>query len=72
MATEFYKNVGKILKELRLENSYSQEYIASIFKISQAEYSRYESGERPIPLETISKLADLYKVSLDVITGKID
>lgn len=36
----------------------------------QSLYSKYERGERPLPLGLAIKLADLYNVSLDYIVGR--
>ena len=36
----------------------------------QSLYSKYERGERPLPLDLAIKLADLYNVSLDYIVGR--
>ena len=36
----------------------------------QSLYSKYERGERALPLELAVKLADLYNVSLDYLVGR--
>ena len=33
-------------------------------------YSKYERGERPVPLDVMVKLADLYGVSMDYLCGR--
>ncbi|HIU43765.1 MAG TPA: helix-turn-helix transcriptional regulator [Candidatus Ventrousia excrementavium] len=40
--------------------------------LSQNTYSRYETNERGIPLELISKLADYYGTSVDYLMGCTD
>ncbi len=72
MQENFYRAVGKKLKELRDENGFSQEYVANILHVSQVAYSRYETGKRQISFETVSTLADFYKVSLDYIACRTD
>ena len=36
----------------------------------QSLYSKYERGERPLPLECAEKLADYYRVSVDYLLGR--
>ena len=36
----------------------------------QSLYSKYERGERPLPLEYADKLADFYQVSVDYLLGR--
>ncbi|MCQ2515063.1 MAG: helix-turn-helix transcriptional regulator [Ruminococcus sp.] len=56
------------IKDLREENDLSQSYIAKILFCDQSLYSKYERGERDIPLSLMIKLADFYDVSLDYLT----
>ncbi len=63
-------NLSVVLKELRTEKKLSQTEIADIINISQRAYSFYETGQREPSIETLIKLADYYKVSLDYITGR--
>ena len=60
------------LKEIREDKDYKQSEIAKLLKISQAQYSRCEMGINLISLEKISKLADIYNVSIDYLVGKTD
>ncbi len=38
----------------------------------QSLYSKYERGEREIPLTLIIKLADYYNTSIDYLVGRTD
>lgn len=58
----------KKLKELREDNDLSQKKISEILKITRQNYSRWETGEKVIPLKHLKTLSDYYKVSLDYIT----
>ena len=58
------------LKDMRDDADLKQENIATILGIRQNVYSRYERGERTIPLELLVKLADFYGVSLDFLVGR--
>ncbi len=58
------------LKELRLKNKLLQRNVAEVLNCSQAVYSRYENGEREMPKEYLSRLADFYSVSVDYLLGR--
>ena len=60
----------KRIKDMREDNDLTQEDIAQILGIQQTVYSRYERGFQTIPLEHLIKLAELYDVSLDFLTGR--
>jgi len=55
---------------LREDNDLTQKQIAEYLMCDQSLYSKYERGEREIPLNLIIKLADYYNVSLDYIVGR--
>ena len=59
------------LLELRTDNYYTQEKVSKELGITQATYAGYESGKHQPDLETFIKLADLYKISLDYLTGRL-
>lgn len=58
------------LKDLREDADLKQYAVAQYLGIQQNVYSRYERGERTIPLQHLIKLADFYNVSLDFLTGR--
>ena len=60
------------LRELRASAGLNQTEIADILGIQQNQYSRYERGERELPMHLFVKLAEYYKVSLDYIVGLSD
>ena len=55
------------IRDLREDHDLTQQQIASFLLCDQSLYSKYERGERSIPLEFIDKLADYYDVSTDYI-----
>ncbi|MDD2391986.1 MAG: helix-turn-helix transcriptional regulator [Bacilli bacterium] len=57
----------KRLKELRNDFDYTQEFVSSYLKIHRVVYSRYETGNREIPISYLIKLSELYDVSIDYI-----
>lgn len=56
------------IKDLREDNDLTQKEIAKILMCDQSLYSKYERGEREIPLSLLIKLADYYGTSLDYLT----
>ncbi|MBQ8966261.1 helix-turn-helix transcriptional regulator [Ruminococcus sp.] len=57
------------IKDLREDKDLKQKDLAIILKTSQKQYSRWETGEYPIPFETVIILARFYNVSIDYIAG---
>ena len=53
------------LKDLRIENKYSQYQIAKILNITQSDYNHYEKGRREPNIDMLIKMSLLFKVSLD-------
>ena len=64
----YFRRIG----DLRIDNDIKQIEIAKYLGVSQGTYSGYESGKVNIPPEMLVKLADLYHVSLDYLTGRTD
>lgn len=58
------------IRDLREDHDYTQQYVASYLNVRQNTYSQYESGKRQIPLDSLIRLADLYKTSTDYILGR--
>lgn len=54
--------IGSNLAFLRTKFGYSQSDISGMLAISQAAYSKYESGINTVPQEALEKLAALYYV----------
>lgn len=55
------------IRELRIDNDLSQEYVAKYLKMSRTGYSKYETGENSPPVQVIIQLARLYKTSADYL-----
>lgn len=60
------------IRDLREDNDLTQNEIAKILMCDQSLYSKYERGEREIPLNLLIILADYYKTSLDYLTYRTD
>lgn len=57
---------------MREDNDLTQKQISEILLCDQSLYSKYERGEREIPLKIIVTLADYYNVSVDYLIGRTD
>ena len=60
------------LKKLRLQKKKTQLNVQMETGIEQALLSKYESGKRIPPTETLMTLADYYGVSMDYIMGRTE
>ena len=60
------------LKKLRKENGLTQLSLQTKIGIEQALLSKYETGDRIPPTETLIILADFYNVSIDYILCRTD
>ncbi len=67
---DLYKTIGKNIKRLRQENDMTQQDLANELYVSHSTISHYESGARQIDTKTLTKIADLFSVSLnDMVKG---
>lgn len=57
---------------MREDNDLTQQQISKILLCDQSLYSKYERGERDIPIALLIKLADYYKTSIDYLVGRTD
>lgn len=55
------------IRDLREDNDLNQKEIANYLMCDQSLYSKYERGERDLPLSHAAKLADYYGVSVDYL-----
>ncbi len=60
------------LRELRLGAGANQTQIADLLDMQQNQYSRYERGERELPMHLFIRLAKHYDVSIDYMVGLTD
>ena len=58
------------IRGLREDKDLKQKDIADYLICDQSLYSKYERGERPLPLDYAEKLADYYGVSVDYLLGR--
>ena len=58
------------IRDLREDRDIKQKEVAAFLLCDQSLYSKYERGERALPLEYADKLADFYSVSVDYLLGR--
>ena len=57
------------IRGLREDADLTQQQIAELLNISQATYSRYESGTLDVPSSSLIALAQFYRTSVDYLLG---
>ncbi len=60
------------IRDLREDSDLTQREIADYLMCDQSLYSKYERGERVLPLEIAVKLAQYYHTSVDYLVGLTD
>ena len=60
------------LRDLREDRDLPQRRLAELLHVSQATYSRYESGALDIPSAALIALARFYETSIDYLVGLTD
>lgn len=64
---------GERIKQLRIENRWTQEYVCEKLNISSGALSRYETSMyEPKSLDLVKDFANLFNVSTDYLLGKTD
>lgn len=62
--------IGKKLKELRKQSGMTQKVVSEKLNIAQTTYAGYETGKHEPNADTMKKIAELYKTSLDYLYGR--
>ena len=57
------------IRDLREDSDLTQKDLAKLLGCTQQTYSRYETGEITIDINSLIKLAKFYKTSLDYLVG---
>ncbi len=57
------------IRELRQDHDYTQSQVAKMLGIAQTTYSQYELEKRPMPIEFLVALCEIYNVSADYMLG---
>lgn len=62
--------IGARLREFRISEGFSQQFVADYLGCERQTYTRYENDQRLPDLDTLCKLADLFETSTDYILGR--
>ncbi|MDB4866900.1 MAG: family transcriptional regulator [Cohnella sp.] len=65
-------NIGSRIALLRDQRGWTQEKLATSLGISRAALSHYEKNRREPDMETLTKVADLFNVTIDYLVGRTD
>lgn len=60
------------IRDLREDKDLKQREVAELLLCDQSLYSKYERGERELPLHLAVQLAEFYGVSVDYLVGLTD
>lgn len=60
------------IRDLREDRDLKQAAVAAYLLCDQSLYSKYERGERELPLRLAVRLAEFYGVSVDYLVGLTD
>ncbi len=66
------KPLGDILKELRVKNNMTQEFVAESLSITRQAVSKWESGNSSPSMANLISLSKLYKTSLEDIVKNME
>lgn len=61
---------GHRIAEMREKKGWTQEELSTAIGISRASLSHYEKDRRKPNLETLTRLADIFHVSIDYMIGR--
>lgn len=62
----------KKVRDLREDKDLTQQELAAMLHLTQATYSRYETGDLDIPTGILIRLSKFYNVSIDYLLGQTD
>ncbi|TWH58503.1 Xre family transcriptional regulator [Desulfitobacterium sp. LBE] len=57
------------MRDIREDHDLTQQQVAKYLRCDQSLYSKYERGERDVPLNVMIKLAKFYNTSIDYLVG---
>lgn len=66
------KDIGERIKELRVNNGYSQAFIANILNLSRSNYSQIELGNQYPSFNTLHEIARYYSKTYEWLLHGID
>ncbi len=69
---DFYANLGKKVRELRIQNGLTQNEVAQALNVTPGYISNVENNRSAMTLRLLMYYAELTHVSLDSLIGSID
>jgi transcriptional regulator with XRE-family HTH domain len=66
------KTINEKIRLLRLERSFSQEYVAAMLNISQSYYGRIENGKRTISVDCLMKILSVFDVDYNTFFNEMN
>lgn len=66
------KKFGQILRDLRIEKSYTQKQLANMLNVSGNTVYAWENDKQEPSMSTLLKISEIFNVSLDYLFGKSD
>ena len=66
------KTINEKIRLLRLEKSFSQEYVASQLELSQSYYGRIENGKRTISVDCLMKILSVFDVDYNTFFNEMN
>lgn len=63
------ENLGNKLKITRIHNNLKRKQVAELVGVSVSTIGFYENNERLPSIDTLAKLASIYKVSMEYLVG---
>lgn len=64
--------LNKRLRNLRIKNQYTQQYMANLLNVELRTYQSYETGTRKLTLDKLVQIADILDVPTDFLLGRDD
>lgn len=64
--------LGQRIKELRKKSGMYQQGLADLLKVSKSTVAMWETDKREPDIETLTKIAEYFCVSIDYLAGKTD
>ena len=58
------------IRELRIQNGYTQDMLGNYLGVQKAAICKYETGRASLPQDMLLKLSDLFSVSTDYLLGR--
>jgi transcriptional regulator with XRE-family HTH domain len=62
--------LGNQIRTLRVSYFWTQEYLAKQLNVAVSTVSGYENGSRKPDIETLTRIAELFEVSIDYLVGR--